>query len=418
MFNRLAMAGSVLIRMGAGLVAFILIARGLGPEAYGLVATVFAYATLVSLVTDFGFGSKALRDIAAEPERGGAILNACLNLKAVLTLAAMVIGGIAIWLAPKPPGTGLPMAMLGAAVLIGAIGDLALTAYRATGKYRSELWLTAWTAALHVAVVGWVALSHAGLPILGIAFLASRSFYAVLAVVGAERLFAGYRLSVQPLVHVWTSMKSAWSWGVDNMLGYLNVQIDSLLVASLFSLHLAGIYQGGNRFVQAGFAVVIALAAIHIPRITREIKDGGPRLSRPELLMNLEFTAIGVLGAIGLAFVAPPVTLFLLGEDYAQMGPLWPGFAVFFLARAIAAGIGVSLVSIGVPIWRIVGQVLGLSVTFCAILLVRRYWGINGVPWALAAGAATTLTIYGLVRLNYARGAGLFGTTGVRSADT
>lgn len=403
MFNRLAMASSVLIRMGSALVALILIARGVGPAAYGLVATVFAYATLVSLVTDFGFGSKALRDISAEPARGGAILNACLNLKVVLTLGALVIGAVVIWIAPKPADTGLPMAMLGAAVLIGAVGDLALTAFRATGQYRSELWLTFWTSAVHLLVVGLAALCNSSLIVLGGAYLASRLVYTAFSVRAAERIFDGYKVSIEPLASVWVSMKTAWGWGVDNLLGYLNVQIDSLLVASLFSLHLAGVYQGGNRFLQAAFAIIIALAAIHIPGVTKAIKEKGFRISRAELLMNLEFLGIGVAGAIGLAFIAPPVTLFLLGEKYVEMGPLWSGFAVFFFVRAIAAGVGVSLVSIGVPAWRIIGQVAGLTVTLCAMLLARQHWGIDGVPWAMAAGATTTLALYVVARLLRAR---------------
>ena len=46
------------------------LARTLGPETFGLVATTFAYATLGGLLTDFGFGLKTLREIANQPEGG------------------------------------------------------------------------------------------------------------------------------------------------------------------------------------------------------------------------------------------------------------------------------------------------------------------------------------------------------------
>jgi len=266
------MAASVFIRMGSALLVFVLLARGLGPVAYGLVATVFSYATLASLLTDFGFTSKALRDIAATPDRGGEILNAGLSLKIYLTVAVMVVGAIALAVIPTPPGTALAAGMLGTAVLIGAVGDLALTAYRAMGRYMSETLLTAWTSAAHLIVVGWVALVHADLMIVAVAYLASRTLYTVLAVIGAERLFEGLTLRAEPLSAVWRSVKDGWGWAADSGLSYLNGQIDGLLVVGIFGLQVAGVYQAGARFVQAGLALVLVLAGIHIPRLTAEMQ--------------------------------------------------------------------------------------------------------------------------------------------------
>lgn len=400
MLNRLAMAASVFIRMGSALLVFVLLARGLGPVAYGLVATVFSYATLASLLTDFGFTSKALRDIAATPDRGGEILNAGLSLKIYLTVAVMVVGAIALAVIPTPPGTALAAGMLGTAVLIGAVGDLALTAYRAMGRYMSETLLTAWTSAAHLIVVGWVALVHADLMIVAVAYLASRTLYTVLAVVGAERLFEGLKLRAEPLSAVWRTVKDGWGWAADSGLSYLNGQIDGLFVVGIFGLQVAGVYQAGARFVQAGLALVVVLAGIHIPRLTAEMQKPEPAKQSVNRLM-LEFGGLGACLGVGLWVVGPFITKYLLGSAYSATNSLWLGFGVFIFLRYIGAGVGVQLAAVNQPLVRVGGQLVGLIVFFGLFMSFASHFGITYVPWIMSLSAlATTMCYYGFMAIN------------------
>src|SRR4051812_45620467 len=88
---RALMAMSILTRMGMGMAVFIVLARTLGPEPFGLVSTTFAYASLIGLMTDFGFGMKTLREIANAPENGRAFLFEALSVKVILTAATMAV---------------------------------------------------------------------------------------------------------------------------------------------------------------------------------------------------------------------------------------------------------------------------------------------------------------------------------------
>lgn len=397
------MAGSVLIRMGAGLLVFVLMARGLGPAAYGLVATVFAYATLASLLTDFGFASKTLRDIGAHRENGGAILNASLGVKAYLTVAVMVAGALILMFARGEGVTRLAAGLLGAAVLIGAIGDLALTGYRAVGRYSAETWLTAWTSTLHLAVVGWVSLVYDNLLVLAVVFVASRILYATAAVIGAEKLFTGHQLRLLHLREMWTSLRSAWSWAIDSGLGYVTGQLDGLFVAAAFGLQAAGIYQSGARFIQAALGLVVIFAAVHVPMLAK-ISAESAQVTKGERLMMVEFTAAGVL--IGLTFwlAGPLITTLLLGSDYRALNALWPGFAAFVAIRYMAASLGSALSARGLPLVRAVGQIAALLTVIAGFVIVAPKAGLGSVPWIMSAGALTTLISYAIARLMVARG--------------
>jgi O-antigen/teichoic acid export membrane protein len=116
----------------------------------------------------------------------------------------------------------------------------------------AETLLTAWTSAAHLIVVGWVALAHADLMIVAVAYLVSRTLYTVLAVIGAERLFDGLKLRAEPLSAVWRSVKAGWGWAADSGLSYLNGQIDGLLVVTIFGLQAAGVYRAGAPLCSGG----------------------------------------------------------------------------------------------------------------------------------------------------------------------
>jgi len=393
MFNRLAMAISVLIRMGSALAAFVLIARGLGPTAYGLVATVFAYATLVSLVTDFGFASKALRDISAEPQRGGAILNACLNLKVYLTLTAMSVGALVIWLVPKPPGTGFPIAMFGAAVLIGAIGDLALTAYRATRQYKAEAVLTGLTSVAHVAIIAWVALNNGQLFWIASAFLASRALYACLAVAGAEQLFAGAKFRPMGLGALWSSLRQSWIWAVDSGLNYLNGQIDGLLVVSFLGLQAAGVYQAGARFAHAALAIVMVLTSIHIPRIAAAASSTEEAQGVKWSIFG-EFALLGAILGATLWLGGPLITHYLLGAAYSEANDLWMGFGAFVFIRYASSSMGMQLMVLNLTASRVAGQAIGLLIVVLPFLLIGPRLELPMIPWIMSASASFLAAFY------------------------
>ncbi|WP_425992868.1 oligosaccharide flippase family protein [Brevundimonas sp. TWP2-3-2] len=403
MGDRLYMTASVLIRMGAGLLVFVLMARGLGPSAYGLVATVFAYATLASLLTDFGFASKTLRDIGADPDGGGAILNASLGVKAYLTVAVGVGGAAILFFVPGEPVNRLASGLLGAAVLIGTIGDLALTAYRAVGRYSDETWMTIWTSGVHLVLIGWISLGHGDLLLLAIGFVASRLLYTGVAVIGAERLFTDHSLRFVSPREVWTSLRGAWSWAADSGLGFLTGQIDGFLVPAIFGLQAAGIYQAGGRFIQAALGLVTILAAVHIPRLAKVAAETAG-VTSGERRMMIEFTAAGAVLGLMFWLGGPLITTFLLGPEYGAVNALWLGFSVFLVIRYMAASLGAALSARGLPLVRVAGQVAALLVVVVGLTLGSPRFGLVSVPWIMSAGALATLISFCLARLLVARG--------------
>lgn len=392
MNNRIYMATTVLFRMGVGFAVFAILARSLGPHQYGLFSTVFTAAGIAGILTDFGFGLKTLRDIAAEPDRGGELMGSALAVKAFLTAAVATIGGAAISLLQLDTAAKLAAMMIAAGVLIGAFGDLSLVAFRSIGRFAGETWIVVWTSAFYGFLLCATALLHGGLMLISAGFLFSRTLYAVVALLSVRALFPRRRPRRLEAVFILKSLRGSVSWAVDGGLVFINGQVDGLVVAQALGLAEAGLYQAASRFVQAALGLSAILLNIHIPRVAA---DAAPHIRRQrQHRMMLEFLAFG--GAFGALLIlgGPYLTHYVLGPGYARADKLWPGFAAFLLTRYIAAAFGSALSAYAKPLLRVAGQVTGLAVITIGFTIGLPRFGVISVPWTMAAGAMATTAVY------------------------
>jgi len=396
--SRIYMAASLIIRMVVNLGVLVLIARGLGPTEFGFISTVFAYAGFAGLVTDFGFSVKTLRDIGAEPHRGASLLAASLSVKSLLTIPVVLAGLAAIAILPLPNASRIAGAMLGAGVLIGSIGELALVGYRSLNRFADETRLVLWTSVIYAAVIGVIMLSHGGVVMIGLGFLATRIGFALAAIHGARKLFPGQPITMSGGRQILASLRGSVTWAVDNGINYLNAQIDSLVVVAVLGLTAAGIYQAGGRFVLAALAMGAVLTNVHIPALSAEA--GSVRMSPRERRMILEFLGVGGLFALFFVVCGPLLTHFLLGDKFAAVNVLWPGFGAFLIARYLAAAFGAALAAQGRPALRIAGQVAGIVTISVGFWLTLPRFGLLAAPWIMALGGVATTAIYAWGRLS------------------
>jgi O-antigen/teichoic acid export membrane protein len=390
--DRVFMTSSTLIRMAVGLLVFVLLARLLGPLQFGLFATVFAYAILAGFITDFGNTIKVLRDIAADPAKGGETLSQALTMKAFLTAFVGLAGAIIVAFLPVDATVKLSCAVLGAAVLIGSVAELAQVAFRSLGRYADETWIVLWTSLVHGGVLGATALLNPTILAVALAFLLSRLIYLVITLIGILRLFP--RGSIRPLAFGRTLMalKDSRTWALDSGLGYFSNQVDGLIVAHMLGLGPAGVYQAGNRFVQSTIALGMILSNIHLPRLAAK---GKPHATlRTEWRMVVEFVVLAIVFAAALVIAGPWVTRYLLGPRYAEVNQLWLGFGAFLGVRLMAASFGGALSAQGRPGTRVAIQLVSLASILLGLWISLPRYGIEAAPWVMAAGGGLTALLY------------------------
>lgn len=385
---------ATLTRMGGGLLTFILFARNLSPEPFGLIATAMAYSAFVSIVTDFGLGTSAIREAAAAPEHTREVMADVLAVKGFLTLLVGLLGGLLLALL-MPPGRLLVYALIFSGALAYSFGELMLVAARANQKFGIEVNIVLTTSIAMLLLLGGVAVLTKSATAVSVAFAVTRFGYLIL-VLSALRTWIG-----NPFSREWrditSCIKRASSYAVDSLLTSLATQIDVLLFGVFLSLHDMGIYQSGARLVQVILPFAVALSTVYLPGLVAAHAQGrdGDYVRNAERL-TWEFTGLALLGGAGFAFVAPIATNLLYGKAYSALHPLWDGFAVFAALRLAASSYGIQMAALGHIKFRLLSNISAISVLFLTTLLILPSAGMAATTWLLALSAAPPFLILGL----------------------
>lgn len=383
-------------RTAVNLGTLVLLARSFEPAVFGYLSLVITWSSIAALVTDYGFGMRALRDIGAERERAGEIMSASLAAKTLLTLAG---GALALpllaWapsLTPEERDVAL-LFLLG--TLANSYGDLGLTAFRSLGQFRRETDIVGACALLHFLLLGAALLAGGTLLGVGLAFLLSRLAYAVLSLHALSRRVAGTRLLGNGWGPLVARFRCSSSFAADSAATNVFAQLDVILVNQLAGREAAGLYYAGSRLLQGAVPFSVLLASVHVPRLARRVHQQSSELQRYGLRVLGEFLAVGLCFALGFYLLGPLFTEQVFGPAYAELEQLWPAFACFTAARFLAAGLGVQLIAFGCGLLRSLGTVVAGLFTFAGYVLLIPGQGIQAAPWVSALGMLLLSLIYG-----------------------
>lgn len=223
-------------RTAVQLGTLLILARTLGPTDFGFISIVITWSTIVALVTDYGFGMRALRDIGAERERAGEIMSASLAAKTLLVLpACAILLPVILFVLDLSMAERVASVLFLLGTLASSYGDLALTVFRSIGQFQRETRIVVVTALIHFVLIGLAIVLRNDVVAIGLAFLVSRLIYAAGALRALAKIvhLAGIvRNSWQVLAE---RFKSSTSFAVDSGATNIFAQLDVILVN-----HLAG----------------------------------------------------------------------------------------------------------------------------------------------------------------------------------
>jgi O-antigen/teichoic acid export membrane protein len=397
MISKLFMALSIFIRMLIGIVVFALMARGLGPKEFGLVSLIFSYASLGSLLTDFGLTMKTLRDIAHEPNRGKAILIATMKIKLIFAVIVTTIGCMLMLIFPVTGDAKFASYALTVGVMVASFGDLALVAFRATDQFGRESWIVGWTSMIYGIVVSIIVYLGGGILAISVGFLLCRILYASVAFSQAMRLLPNSKDSGAPYGFR-QSVKAALSWALLSNLSYINGQIDGLIIAPLLGLHGTGIYQSGAKFVSSAVTFASVVTNTQVPVITAAVANNRPKL-RLEILAWIQMLMVGAFLGLLITLSGPLITQYLIGSQYAEVNQLWLGFGFLIFFRFASSAVLVSLVALNCAKTNLFGEAATTVVSLPLLIVLVPSYGLVSVPWIMCAGAIATATVLVFGRL-------------------
>lgn len=361
------LAGNI-SRFALGFVASVLIARGLGPAGYGLVALVSAALGLVDTIGDFGLTFAAIRAISrsldAEPNRARWLAHGYLSLAMIANAAAagagfVFAGPIAeLMLGRTDAEPYVRLALLGLVSVAGnGFATALLQSTRRFGELAALQVLTAFTY-----ILGIVALAIAGrLDVVSVVLLGAVNPL-VGFVIGLVRLpwISLDKIFARPARRTWGELVvfGKWLWA-SAILSLLASQLDLVMLSHWAPPAVVGVYA-------LAFNLALKMDIVNQTRFT---------------VLMPAVSALQTRQAIGEFVRRNLARSMLMGAGLALTIPFFQPFIIAFYGPAYAGAIQVLIVLTVVVIHDLVTSPL--------ILLAFAM----GQPRALAASDAVRVTI-------------------------
>ncbi len=373
------MADKVLRLLG-GLVVGALVARHLGPDAYGLLNATLATVGLLLALAGMGLDLVTVRALASGEHASGAVLGTVLALKLA---AGIVAAALLVALSVGTSWAGMPaiLAIVSAPTLVWSAFDVFDYWSQAQGRF--GLLATCRAISYAAALVLRIGLLVAAAPVEAFAVAAMLEVLIGGVILGA----AVWRQPQRPLgwrvdtavargllsqsMPMWLSAIAVWAY----------LRVDQLLIANMLAPADLGRYAAAVRLAESWYFVPTAIVTASFPglvqlrsRSLEQYRAGTERLFR--LLAG-----IGCAAGLAATLLAPVIVGVLFGPDYVEATPAfqvlaWSGmFAAWGVAREnwlVAEGL-----TRYSPITTAIGAVLNVGLN---LLWLPRF-GILAAAW-------------------------------------
>jgi O-antigen/teichoic acid export membrane protein len=381
-----------LVRMGAGLLVGVWVARYLGPEQYGWLSYATAVVGTVSAITSLGLNAVVVRELVRTPAATNTVLGAAFFLKTLGAGTGFLICVLVAWLQPMPAA---PMRLL---IIIVALGmffqalDVIDFLVQARAENRVSSLVRIGACVLANVIKALLILSHASLPALAAAGVIE------LVLSAAGWLWIGRRFGMG----CWSAdrncvlvlLRESWPLALSSLAIYTQAYSDQLVIGSMLGGAELGQYAAAMRLIAAFGFVPMVVQTVAAPEITRAKQvDERLYLRRLHSLYRLMFGLFLLIG-LPVMVLGPLASKLLYGASYAGTAALlpWMAFRLFFTNFGVARSLFIT--NEGLFRFALLTAVAGAgSNVFLNLMLVPR-WGARGaIVSSLASFAVTTFAL-------------------------
>lgn len=386
--------GGTLLSRGLIAAAFVLLARHVGPEQYGLFAAGFSLAWLTSPLFSLGLDNW----LVGPGARGGPASTdlahhvwACLLLKAVgggLWLVLLLLG---IQLLNSPTFQARILLPLGAVIWMEELQKTVHTAFKATLENRINFVLMPLgplLVVLSLATLAWRGIDDLAAYL--VVWWGSSMAAALFALSVLVRRF-GFPGRPRGLGRI---LVEAFPFALSGGLAMVYGRVDVALVAAVLGATAAGLYSPAVSLVNALALIPTVGYFVLLPLLNHSMHQDNQVLLRT-LGQGLKLSVVGgvVLGGV-LWFFAAPLVSFLYGSGFVLTGHLLAILSGVLVARTLSLALAAGLVALDRQLQRVGLQAFAAIFNILVNLLVLERWGLQGVAWVFVLTEALLALAY------------------------
>ncbi len=379
------------LRMVAGLLVGVWMARYLGPENFGWLNYALATVGVVGSLSSLGLGPIVVRELVHAPAESAGWISTAFLLRAV----GAAVGFLAcVALAARQSAPASSLVVIVAAGMIFQIPDVADLLFQARGESKISAWVRMAACVLANLVRVALILAEAPLAAFAAAGVAELAFAAVGWWWAARRAHCVLSPWRAERARVGALLRESWPLTVSGFAISTQAFADQLVLGLMLGGEELGQYAAALRIVSVFAFVPMVVQTVAAPEITRAKRDDETLYQRRlHSLYRLMF-GIFAITAVPLILLGPWATGQLYGASYAGAAALipWLAFRLFFTNYGVARSIFIT--NEGLFRFALVTSVAGAVLNLALNLALVPHWGARG---AIAASLASfALTIFGL----------------------
>jgi O-antigen/teichoic acid export membrane protein len=383
------LAAARVVAQGLGLVWFVVAARLLTPDEFGILSGALAVMVVLGGLSDLGTTRGVVRHVAGDTELLWPVLRRALELRVAAGVVVGVVCTVLVWLTPMALPAGAAALAAWIAVASGA-NELGYAALRAVGRVRTEMVLLVLERSLFTASA-CAALALGAGPFVALAvYGATNTLTAVLATMVAHHRGRGVDRPAPPMLDA-----EGRHTAVASSLVIIAPRISSVLLVVLSTSTAVGAFAVAQKPTEALSLLAVAMLVPVLPLLRSRVLVGAPA----------DAVASGARVTAAVLCVVGPVVAWLVVDNEAVIRILFgaterPGASTSLVLLAIAA-LGVILRSLGELLLlaseraarylRAVG--VGMAVALVAGIALVPDHGAIGAAWSTLAGEVVAVVL-------------------------
>lgn len=323
-----------IIRMGAGLLVGVWVARYLGPEQFGLFNYALAFVALFSIIANLGLDSIVVRDLVHDPERRDETLGTAFSLKLIVGAATFVLTIGAIWLMRPAEGeTHWLVGIIAAGTIFQAFDTVD---FWFQAQVRSKYTVYAKNAAFLVATLLKVAMILLKAPLVAFAWAGLAE-----TVCGAVGLVIAYRINGY-FLRSWRAtlalavglLRDSWPLMLSGVVVMVYIKIDQVMLGEMLGNHEVGIYSAAVRLSEVWYFIPMAITASVFPAIVNAKKSSEAEYYNRLRKLYLLMVWLSLAVAVPVTLLAGEIVQLVFGEEYRDAAAAlsincWAGLFIF-----------------------------------------------------------------------------------------
>ncbi len=376
------------------LLLFVLLARALGVDRYGVFAAIVAASAILQAVAELGLHTLLTRTVARTPDAAWHELRGALARQALLIFPAPLLLYGYMLIAGMPADAHLAGVLIGASVWFRALKESVRGVCRGVGRFGLEAFFN-WTerVGLLVAGIGVIALGGS-LTAVGLVFFSVRAAdFAVFLATVRRQLHRPLPIA-RPRE---ATLLAALPFAVSNLMWSMYYQVDTALLSALSTPRDTGIYGALYRFVDLVQVLPRLLIVVAFPVMAVDWVQNRGRFHRLFASLRSVITCAALPVLFVLAGWSGPIIQLAFGREYVEgaralswimLGNYFAFHSLLLVQASQAAGRERALAA-GLTLTVALNVVLN-------VLLIPRF-GFRGAALATALTEVTYASILGLI---------------------